>query len=134
MKGTYPVEIRFNDIDLAGHVHNSVYLSYFEQARIGYFNELIGPEWDWKKKGLILARNEVDYIVPVYLENKIMVSVHCDHIGNKSFTLSYVLFSKDSNGDQIIHTKGRSILVCMNYQREEAVSIYPELKDALRTL
>ena len=34
MKGIYPVEIRFNDIDLAGHVHNSVYLAYFSR-----------PEW-----------------------------------------------------------------------------------------
>ena len=134
MKGVYPVEIRFNDIDLAGHVHNSVYLAYFEQARMGYFNELIGADWDWRKQGLILARNEVDYLAPVYLKDRIMVSVHCDHIGTKSFALSYTLFSNDSKGDQIIHTKGRSILVCMDYEIEETVNIFPEWKDVLHVL
>ena len=133
MKGTYSVEVRFKDIDIAGHVHNSVYLSYFEQARIDYFNEITNGDWNWRKRGLILARNEVDYLVPVYLKDKIQVAVHCDHIGTKSFTLSYELFS-EKEGEKVIHTKGRSILVCMDYETEETVEIFDEWKPALHGL
>ncbi len=134
MNGVYPVEIRFKDIDLAGHVHNSVYLSYFEQARISLFNEFVAKDWDWKTNGLILARNEVDYILPVYLSDKVQVRVYCDHIGTKSFTLSYELFSENDQGDRNVHTKGRSILVCMNYKKQETVAIYEGWSEALQIL
>jgi len=134
MNGEYPVEVRFKDIDLAGHVHNSVYLSYFEQARISLFNEFVSKDWDWKTNGLILARNEIDYLTPVYLGDQVKVSVHCDHIGTKSFTLSYELFSENDQGERNIHTKGRSILVCMNYKKQETVDIYEEWLEALRIL
>ena len=94
MKGTYPVEIRFKDIDLAGHVHNSVYLSYFEQARMMLFVEFVADDWDWKSKGLILARNEIDYILPVHLGDKIHISIECDHIGTKALRFPTDCFPK----------------------------------------
>lgn len=126
----FPIEVRFKDIDIAGHVHNSVYLSYFEQARIAFFDKITKGNWNWRKKGLILARNEVDYHKPVYLRDKIQCSVRCDHMGTKSFTLSYKLTS-EKNGETIVHTTGRSILVCMDYETEETVNIFEEWKDEL---
>ena len=38
----YAPEIRFRDIDAMGHVNNAVFLSYFEQARIHFFRQLVG--------------------------------------------------------------------------------------------
>lgn len=35
-----PVDVRYSDLDEQGHVNNAVFLSYFEQGRIGYFNEV----------------------------------------------------------------------------------------------
>ena len=46
----YP-EIRFADIDAMGHVNNAVYFSYFEQARIHFFRQWIGLEWNWNEHG-----------------------------------------------------------------------------------
>ncbi|MDG1262127.1 MAG: acyl-CoA thioesterase, partial [Flavobacteriales bacterium] len=67
----YTVEVRFGDIDVMGHVNNAVYLSYFEQARMAFFKELIGGEWDWNEAGILLARNEVDYIQPILLSDQV---------------------------------------------------------------
>ena len=36
----YPVQIRFRDLDPLAHVNNTVYFTYFEEARIYYFNQL----------------------------------------------------------------------------------------------
>ena len=46
------ITVRFSDIDMAGNVHNSKYLSYFEQARIDFLTEISGLNWDWRKQGL----------------------------------------------------------------------------------
>ena len=85
------LEIRFADIDMAGHVHNSKYLCYFEQGRIDFLSEMTSSDWNWRKKGLVLGRNEIDYISPIYLNDEICIVTKCDHVGIKSFTLSYEL-------------------------------------------
>ena len=124
------LQIRFHDIDMAGHVHNGIYLSYFEQGRLDFFNELAGEHWDWKKQGLILGRNEIDYLKPVKLFDEVYVRTSCDHVGNKSFSLSYEIYRKEDD-KEILYTKGRSILVCMDYTTEQTVEVYPEWKAKL---
>ncbi|MCB9189382.1 MAG: acyl-CoA thioesterase [Flavobacteriales bacterium] len=125
------VEIRFSDIDMAGHVHNSRYLSFFEQARIDFMGEMTGPEWNWRERGIVLGRNEIDYITPIYLNDKIYVITKCDHVGNKSFTLSYELFKINPDGDDQLCTKGRSILVCMDFKTDESQPLFDEWKNYL---
>jgi acyl-CoA thioester hydrolase len=34
----FPADVRYSDMDEQGHVNNAVFLTYFEQGRIGYFN------------------------------------------------------------------------------------------------
>jgi acyl-CoA thioester hydrolase len=60
------IQIRFSDCDMMGHVNNAVYLNYFELTRIYYFRELLGKDWDWRKNGIILRKNEIEYFVPVF--------------------------------------------------------------------
>jgi acyl-CoA thioester hydrolase len=127
-----PITVRFSDIDMAGHVHNSNYLSYFEQARIDFLTAITGPNWNWKKKGLLIGRIEVDYILPLYLRDKVYIETCCDHVGNKSFTLSYELF-KEVDGKTLLCTKGRSILICMDFLEEKSVPIFKEWKNDLMT-
>jgi acyl-CoA thioester hydrolase len=127
---TTKIQIRFNDIDLAGHVHNAVYLSYFEQGRLDFFNLIAGKDWDWRKQGLILGRNEIDYLKPIRLYDDVHVKTSCDHVGTKSFSLSYEIFSM--NGEmKVLHTKGRSIMVCIDYTTNQTVDVYPSWKEKL---
>ena len=125
-----PIHVRFSDIDMAGNVHNSKYLSYFEQARINFLTKISGENWDWRKKGLLIGRIEVDYILPLHLRDDVHVETICDHVGNKSFTLSYKLFKNTSEGPKLC-TKGRSILICMDFELNKSVSIFNEWKKFL---
>jgi acyl-CoA thioester hydrolase len=61
-----PVQLRFKDVDALGHVNNANHLSFFELARIHFFDEVIGEEIDWNTTGMILARATVDYKQPVF--------------------------------------------------------------------
>ena len=130
MNSRTKIEIRFSDIDMAGHVHNGKYLCFFEQGRMDFLSKLTGQNWNWRKKGLILGRNEVDYLVPIYLKDKVYVKTTCDHVGNKSFTLSYQVV-KIIDNKEIICTKGRSILICMDYEINDSVPIFESWKNNL---
>ena len=55
-----PIQIRFKDIDRLGHVNNANHVTYFELARVDYFNALAGDDikidWVGKTKVLSLPR------------------------------------------------------------------------------
>ena len=50
-----PIHVRFSDIDMAGNVHNSKYLSYFEQARIDFLTKISGEIGIGEKKDYLLV-------------------------------------------------------------------------------
>lgn len=127
----YCPEIRFADIDAMGHVNNAVYFSYFEQARIKFFRDAIGRKWDWQSQGILVARNEIDYRMPIFLNDRIVIRVGCTHVGNKSFSLSYSV--ERTSEDKIeVCAEGRSILVCYDHTTQATILIPQEWRDSLQ--
>ena len=123
-----PIQIRFNDCDMGGHVHNAAYLHYFETARIGFFVSGFGRDWDWKKHGLILKKNTIEYHIPTFIEDEIRVEVSCNHIGSKSFTLTYSVLDAKNN----LKAYGESVVVCFDYHKQSTTSIPLEMLNLLQ--
>jgi acyl-CoA thioester hydrolase len=118
---SYKLQVRFSDCDMLQHVNNAVYLSYFEEARIHYFRQLVGIHWDWNKTGILLRKNELEYIKPVFLHDPVEIAVYLKHLGDKSFTLAYEVLV---NGE--VRTTGTSALVCFDNTIKQSIKI-PEL-------
>ena len=54
-----PIEIRWNDLDLYGHVNNAIYLTYLEEVRDEWLGAVLGdPDEVWS---YVLARVAIDY-------------------------------------------------------------------------
>ncbi|WP_299206017.1 acyl-CoA thioesterase [Brumimicrobium sp.] len=123
------IQVRFADCDMMGHVNNAVYLSYFEQARLFYFEQLVGKEWDYQKQGTLLVKNEVVYLKPVFLHDSPEISIHLIEIGEKSFTFGYKV---SVNGE--IRTTGASKLVCFDFRTNSSVKVFPEFIEAFNKL
>ena len=123
------IQVRFSDLDVLGHVNNSVYFSYFEMARVHYFRELLGEDWDWKSNGVVLAKNEIEYFQPVFINHVPEIFMFTEHIGTKSFSLRYEL---KVNG--IIFAKGSSVLVAFDGKSGTSILIPNQMKSALERL
>lgn len=123
------IQVRLTDIDILGHVNNAIYLSYFEMTRIHYFNQLVGPDWDWMENGVVLVQNEVNYLLPIFLYDAPQIHMHCIYIGNKSFTLGYEVFV---NGQ--LKTTGKSTLVGFNSNKHQSIEIPQDMRTALLKL
>jgi acyl-CoA thioester hydrolase len=121
-KHKFPIQIRFVDIDKLGHVNNAVYLSYFESARVTYFDELVGERVNWYTTGMILAKSIVDYKAPVFLQDKLHVYTSITKLGNKSFEISNVLV-KDKNSIEEIAATATFTIVCFNYETQSSIEI-----------
>lgn len=130
MGKTYSIQIRFSDIDAMGIVHNAIYFEYFEQARLLFFRDLVGHNWDWKTQGVIVARNEADYIQPVSLNEEVVVEVFCYSLGTTSFCLGYKVMSRNGN-DLQLKARGQSVMVCYNSETKTKTAIYEAWRDKL---
>jgi acyl-CoA thioester hydrolase len=123
MKHKTPIQIRFKDIDRLGHVNNANHITYFELARVSFFNSLMGDvKIDWEAESLILAKIEMEYKLPILLEDKVSVYTWVSRIGTKSFDVSCSIV-KEINGNEIEVAKGLSIIVCFNYKTNESIAI-----------
>lgn len=123
------IQVRFSDIDVMGHVNNAVYLSYFEMTRVHYFKELLGLEWDWKLYGILLVRNEIDYIKPILIQHVPEIHMYFEEAGSKSIRLSY-----EVKVDGEIYTKGVSVLVSFDSRIGKTTVIPEEMRTALENL
>jgi len=117
------IQIRFSDIDVMGHVNNATYLSYFEYTRMYYFEKLLGLKWDWNKHGILLVRNEIEYLKPIFLNDKPIIEMYLGEIGNKSFTFHY-----EVRVNKLVCTKALSKIVCYNSVEHKTISIPERMK------
>lgn len=128
MKIEHKIEVRFRDVDSMGHVNNAVYLSYFEQARMTWFKELVGFEWNWMDAGILVARHEIDYKRPISLNDEITISTWCESMGNSSLVMAYEIM----NGENILYTQGKTVIVCFDYNKQSPCLIPAEWRDKIK--
>jgi acyl-CoA thioester hydrolase len=123
MKHKTKIQIRFKDLDSLGHVNNANYFSYFELARVEYFKTVMGVKTiDWNVEGLILAKVEMNFKVPVLLDDEILIYTWTSRFGSKSFDMN-CSFVKLENGKEIEIASGMTVLVCMNYQTKASIEM-----------
>lgn len=114
-----PVTVAFRDLDVLGHVNNAVYLTYFEQARVGYGLQLCGALLP-RDLAFIVAEATVTYLRPALFGDQLDVGVRVSNIGTKSFVMEYGIARR---GDGELIARGRTVQVWFNYaeQRSEPV-------------
>lgn len=123
-----PIQLRFKDADLLGHVNNANHLTYIELARTNYFEQVVGMNEDWnQQQGIILAHLSIDYKAPLFLKDTVFVYTRCSHIGKKSIELSWVIVRLKPNGEEII-AQGNSVVVCYDYALHTSIEVPGEYR------
>lgn len=116
---TVSIVVSFRDLDALGHVNNAVYLTYLEQARIGYGLQLIGG-MDVADLAFILAEATVSYLRPAHYGDQLEVGVRVSEIGTKSFVMDY---SIQRRSDKELIARGRTVQVWYNYQSQRSQQV-----------
>lgn len=122
------IKIRFNDIDAMGHVNNAVIFTYFEEGRKALFYDAFRESVPGGFNFMV-AHLECDYILPVRLEDRLLLNLWVTAVGTKSFGLAYALM--DGADVSRIFAKGSSVQVCYDYRQRRSVPVPQTLKKAL---
>jgi len=125
---SYPVEIRYADLDPQGHVNNARFLTYFEQARVQYLIHLglFSQDQSFLEIGIIVAEASVSYKAPVYFGTQAKIEVQVTRLGNKSLTMTYEM--SDTTGK--VYASGSSALVTFDYKTHQTIPLPQNWRDA----
>jgi len=121
------VSVRFNETDALGHVNNTSYFIYLEEARIKFFETLrVGLDaGDWS---FILASIKCDFINQAYFNQLLTVKTYVTKIGTKSFELEQEIVCSQTN--QLI-SSSKSVLVNFDFREQKSIILSQTLRENL---
>jgi acyl-CoA thioester hydrolase len=127
------IPVAWGDMDAFQHVNNTIYLRWFETARIRYF-EQTGMLEKMKAQGVgpILARASVDYRLPVLYPDTVTVGATVARLGTTSYVMKYRAHSRAQSGALV--AEGESVIVMLDYKLGRKVPLDDALRAAIGRL
>jgi acyl-CoA thioester hydrolase len=127
-----PIQVRFSDTDMLGHINNVSYFSFFEHGRIAYFKELKLNEklFDTRSEhgGMIVAASlECQYLKQVHFGQDVKLGVRISRIGNSSMDFEYALLADDQ-----LSAAGRGTVVYIHPVTGKSKPLPQEIKQTIR--
>lgn len=124
-----PVEVAWGDMDAFRHVNNTVYLTWFETARIALFERIGFVSGDGV--GPILARQTCIYRAPVTYPDTVDVGVAIEDVGHDRFTMTFQVRSRNL-GALVAEGEGR--IVSFDYALGHKAPLPDHVRDRLAAL
>lgn len=124
-KFSIPIQPRYADFDMLGHLNNANYVTYYEVARLHYFYDL---GWTLKDISNVVAHFDIDFLVPIIPKNKVVCSIKTISLGTKSFQMQYELNSEDGTTS---FSRAHSVQVCIDRHNGKAILIPDDIRELL---
>ena len=102
------IQIRFNDIDMLGHINNAMFGHYCDVARSDFFKAqtFYHPDFLNNEKVLIIVHTEFDFMAPCYLTDSLFVETSIQKTGERS--LHFLQEIVDNKGN--LRVRSRSVM------------------------
>ncbi len=117
-----PVQVRFRDTDMFGHVNNAVFATWIEIARIAFLRGLDPPAGD-----LILARLAIDFARQVRYPEAVEVETRVGRVGRTSVTLDQRVLALGHEAARV-----DSVVVLYDYDAQASRPVPDALRSVLQ--
>ena len=90
-----PIQLRFNDVDVMGHVNNAVIMEFFDLGKSEFFTAAGLPpeEGDFN---VMVVHFEVDFLSQIRAHDHVHVLTGIERFGNKSLTVKQQVVNSDT--------------------------------------
>lgn len=119
-----PVEVRYRDVDSMGHVNNSTYATFLEQACAVFFRNVLSERLD--RVDTVLVTLTIDFLVPITVEDDVEVRLLVTDVGTSSLTMQYEV----RDGDRVYAT-AETVLVLLDPASENPASLPDVWREAI---
>lgn len=104
----HSIDIRAGDIDHMGHVNNSVYLKWVQEAVVRYWESLAPPDAVARHLWVAL-KHEISYLRPTFLDDDITADVVADRMqGARAFFTTIIM-----RGETVV-AEAKSVWCCLD--------------------
>ena len=128
------VPIAWGHMDAFGHVNNTVYFRFFEDARIRFFEEVgidhRGPG-SGSGAGPILAATQCQFRIPMAYPDTARIQTGITTIGRSSFTMRYEVHSLHAGR---LAAEGEGVVVWYDYQERRSLPLPDALRQRIEAL
>ncbi len=118
--------VRWGDMDAHGHVNNTVYFRYFENARVQIFEELLKKRGS-SKIGPVLAYMNCHFVKPISFPDQVVVGTKVKTMGRTSVILEHLIQSENAG----IAAHGESVIVIYDFAAKRKIAMPFDLKAKL---
>jgi len=125
-------DVVWGDMDAYGHVNNTVYFRYFEDARIAYFDR-IGVHQHKERSGLgpILAATNCNFRRPLDFPDRILITAQATVQSAKKINMEYAVFSERL---QAVAADGAGLVAYYDYANGKSCEIPETIVSAINAL
>jgi acyl-CoA thioester hydrolase len=121
------IPIRWGDMDAMGHVNNTVYFRYMEQARISWFDALVPEEEAWKSTGIVIVNASCNFKLPMNYPGMVEVKVLAGAPGGSSVPTFYEMRIGD-----VLYADGAAVVVFIDMAKQKPVRIPEDIRKRLQ--
>ena len=120
--------IRWGDMDAMGHVNNTVYFRYMEQARISWFDALVPEDEAWRSTGIVIVNASCHYKRPITYPGMVEVRLLVGPPGGSSVPTYYEL---RVNANPVPYADGAAVVVFIDIKKQKPVRIPDGIRERL---
>jgi len=121
------IPIRWGDMDAMGHVNNTVYFRYMEQARISWFDALVPAAEAWKDTGIVIANASCNFKRALNYPGTVQVRLSLDPPGGSSVSTFYELRMDDT-----LYADGAAVVVFIDMKSQKPIRIPEGIRSLLQ--
>ena len=121
------IAIRWGDMDAMGHVNNTVYFRYMEQARINWFESVVPHAEAWSSVGIVVVNASCNFRKPINYPGTVEVKVFAGAPGGSSVATFYELSLNEE-----IHADGAATVVFIDVKEQKPLRIPQTIREALQ--
>ncbi len=125
---TSRMAVRWGDMDAYGHVNNTIYFRFFEQARCEWIEAIGYPVTPNEPTGAVIINASATFMRPVVYPADVIIKVYAGELGRSSFMTWYELFV---SGDEQAYAEGAAKIVWMNNENGRSVALPEDVRGLL---
>lgn len=123
-----PVQLRFNDIDMLGHINNNAYLEFMDLGKTSYFNTVKPELVNWKNINAVIVNINCDFFSPGYIKESLAVLTTVTSISQRSLKMEQRIINVETGDVKCI---GRTVMAGFDPKTAQGASIDPEWVKAI---
>lgn len=122
------IQMRFKDVDLFGHVNNTVYLEYMDLGKVHYIENVLGDIFNNRRDALVIVNINCDFLQPAKFDEPLRVQTRAQSVGVHSVTLVQEVVNSVTGA---VKCRARIVMVGFDTVTGESREIPQQWKDRI---